>query len=133
MGGPAGPGGRRGVEALTPVLSLDDAAEHPDRLVGLPERRLQELLRASRLLVVHVEHALGLARLDGGLVEAPRPSTKSEEDQYLDPEAAARLLGVNTRFLRGRTLPGRVVLGPRRIVYSRNALLKFARTRQEPR
>jgi hypothetical protein len=129
-GGPAGPGGRRGIEALVPVLSLDDALEHPERLVGLPERRLAELLRASRLLVVHLEHALTLARLDGPGQAAPAPATPLE-DQYLDAEAAAALLGVTPRYLRGRKLPGRVPLSPKTVVYSRKALLKFAQARQE--
>jgi hypothetical protein len=124
--GPAGPRGRRGIEALAVVLGLDDALEHPERLVGLPPRRLVELLRAARIVAADLEQAIALARLDGPVPEAPR----SSEDQYLDPEEAAALLGVSVRFLRGRALPGRVTLGPKRVVYSKQALLKYARARQ---
>jgi hypothetical protein len=80
-------------------------------------------------LVVYLEHALALARLDGLGQAAPPPATPPE-DQYLDPRAAAALLGVTPRYLRGRSVPGRVVLSPKRVVYSKQALLKFARARQ---
>jgi hypothetical protein len=131
-GGASGPGGRRGVEPLVPALSLDGVLEHPEQLAGLPPRCLVGLLRAARIVAANLDQAIALARLDGPAHNAPRAATAPEDqDQYLDPAAAAALLGVSVRFLRGRKLPGRVVLGPKRIVYSRKALLRFARARQE--
>jgi hypothetical protein len=121
----AGAGGRPGVERLSPVLSLDDAAEHPEKLASLPLGRLYGLLRDARVAVAHLEHAAAVAALQG----PHRGQQSPDGDQLISRAEAAHLLGVTPRFLRSLKLPGRIRLGPKTTAYRKADLLKFVRQR----
>jgi hypothetical protein len=119
------PGGRREVERLAPVLSLDDALEYPEKLLTLPARRLQELLRAARRVVADLEYAAALATLPDAL----EPS--DDQDRLLSRQEAASLLGTSPRFLKGRAIPGKVMLGKKTTAYRRADLLRFIKARSK--
>jgi hypothetical protein len=107
------------------VPPLDGLAADPSQLESLPRATLLDLLRVTRLLTVELEHALA-ARPPEPVLPVPDGAS---HDRRLTPAEAAAYLGVSSRWLRQRDVPGKITLGHRTVVYSAKALEKYLRQR----